>query len=345
MGAGIAQICLQKGFPVLIFDSSPDALCAASGRIKKGLDAAVARGKIAAEQASEALARIVYGKKLEDLGDCDFLIEAANENIEVKRVIIETLSRVCRTAIIATNTSSLPIAKLSEFCAAPERFLGVHFFNPPVAMKLVEMINGPKTSEETRLASWTFVEKGLSRVPVSAKDTPGFIVNRVMRPYYLECQRAALAGCSISALDGAAKQAGSPLGPFELMDLIGLDVNLSITKVIYEACGKPERFKPVSVQEKLVASGALGRKAGRGFYLYKEGKTAGENPAAAAFFTTGAGLTPEAGWERVIGSVIAEAERAFAEGVASKADIDTAVKLAMNFPKGPFEWRQKSAAK
>jgi len=348
MGAGIAQLCVQRGFAAAVFDSRPEALCKASGRVKQGLDAAVVRGKMYGEEAQAAMRRLTFAKSLADLAGCDFIVEAASESLEIKRRIFEEMSRAAPKAVLATNTSSLPVAALSEFCAAPEQFLGMHFFNPPVAMKLVEIIRAPKTSDAAYRAAWDFVAQGLGRTPVAAKDTPGFIVNRVMRPYYLECQKAALAGCPIAALDAAAKNAGAPLGPFELMDLIGLDVNLSITKVIYQACGKPERFKPVALQEKLVAAGALGRKAGRGFYLYKEGKAAGENPEAVELMPKGgqlapaaqAGLSPAVAWERVIGSVIAEAGLAFEEGVASKADIDTAIKLAMNFPRGPFEWQK-----
>jgi len=344
MGAGIVQLCVGRGFAAVVFDNSPEALCQASGRVKQGLDAAVVRGKMYGEEAQAAMRRLAFAKSLADLAACDLIVEAASENLEIKRRIFEEVSRAAPKAVLATNTSSLPVAALAEFCAAPERFLGVHFFNPPVAMKLVEMVKAPKTSESAYRAAWDFVEKGLGRTPVAAKDTPGFIVNRVMRPYYLECQKAALAGCGVAALDAAAKSAGAPLGPFELMDLIGLDVNLSITKVIYEACGRPERFKPAALQEKLVAEGALGRKAGRGFYLYKEGKAAGENPQALALLPKSGALKPAAAWERVIGSVIAEAGLAFNEGVASKADIDTAIKLAMNFPRGPFAWREKTTA-
>ncbi|MHB2025625.1 MAG: 3-hydroxyacyl-CoA dehydrogenase [Elusimicrobiota bacterium] len=344
MGAGITQLCLQQGFYVVLHDASREALDAAAERVRQGLDAAVSKGRISVASSEAALKKIVYAKGLDDLRDADIVIEAASENLEIKRRIFGELSALCPGAILATNTSSLPVAAATQAAVNPERVLGMHFFNPPVAMKLVEMVRTPKTGDAAYQAAWDFARSGLGRVPVAVKDTPGFIVNRVMRPYYLECQKAALAGSGIAPLDAAAKAiGGAPLGPFELMDLIGLDVNLSITKVIYEACGRPERFKPAALQETLVAQGAWGRKAGRGFYRYENGKAAGENPEALALLPKTGDLSAAAAWERVIGSVISEAGLAAQEGVAGKADIDVAIKLAMNFPRGPFEWLEKNA--
>jgi 3-hydroxybutyryl-CoA dehydrogenase len=167
----------------------------------------------------------------------------------------------------------------------------------------------------------------------------------VMRPYYVGAQRLADGANGFSAVDAACRTLGGvPMGPFELMDLIGLDTNFAITTAIYEALGRPERFRPPQLQEALVERGATGRKAGRGFYLYADGKPAGENPMAAALLRPGEPKAPAELWGALKGALLAEAERVAAEGTASPADIDSAVKLAMNFPKGPFEWRKESTA-
>lgn len=342
MGAGIAQLCAQCGFSVKVFDAAPAALERLKPRLKEGLDAAALKGRLTTHQAERAFHSVSTAASLSELSGADLVIEAAAEDLEVKKKIFSELDAACPEAALATNTSSLSVAAIAAAAKSPQRVLGVHFFNPPVAMKLVEMVRAPKTSPEVFAQVWEFVGLGLRKMPIDVLDRPGFVVNRVMRPYYVEAQRQAALGCPCAALDQAARQVGGvPMGPFELMDLIGLDVNLSITKVIYEALGRPERFAPPELQAGLVAGGQTGRKAGRGFYLYEDGKKAGENPAACA--AASSSLSPEQAWEAVIGAVIAEAELAHAEGVAGRADIDTAIKLAMNFPRGPFEWRKQSA--
>jgi 3-hydroxybutyryl-CoA dehydrogenase len=225
---------------------------------------------------------------------------------------------------------------------SPERALGVHFFNPPVAMRLVELIRTEKTSPEAFRAVFDFALMGLKRTPVEVRDVPGFIVNRVMRPYYVTSQRLAGADASFSAIDESCRTlGGAPMGPFELMDLIGLDTNLAITKSIYEALGRPERFSPPALQQALVDRGSVGRKAGCGFYLYESGKKAGENPEARALLAAGGG---QYAWGRLRAAIVAEAELVVSEGTAAASDVDVAIKLAMNFPKGPFEWRKESTA-
>ncbi|OGR83231.1 MAG: hypothetical protein A3J74_03250 [Elusimicrobia bacterium RIFCSPHIGHO2_02_FULL_57_9] len=338
MGCGIAQLCASQGFSVKLHDLFPEALAAARGKIKLGLDSAVIKGRLTTQQADRAALSIDYASELSGLTGADLIIEAAVEDLETKRKIFGELDKRCPEAILATNTSSLSVAAIAQATATPHRVLGLHFFNPPVSMRLVETVRTPQTNPEVFTAVWDFVLMGLRKTPVDVKDIPGFIVNRVMRPYYLEAQRVADGGAGIAPVDTAAREIGQvPLGPFELMDLIGLDVNLSITRIIYQACGRPERFKPQALQEKLVELGHIGRKSGKGFYLYEGSQAAGENPQALAFLSAGP-LKPAAAWEQIISSVIAEAQMAFKEGVAGKSDIDTAIKLAMNFPKGPFEW-------
>ena len=244
MGSGIAQLCLQRGFPVFIYDALPEALCSASGRIRQNLENAAAKNKITSETLEFALQNIVYAKDIKEFEGFHLIIEAVTEDLAVKKNILARVEQICPQAILATNTSSFLVSSVGEGLKTPGRFLGLHFFNPPVAMKLVEMIHAPKTEASVFEEARKFIEESLQKTAVAVKDTPGFIVNRVMRPYYLESQRAVLGGAGISELDQAARIIGGvPMGPFELMDLIGLDVNLAITKTIYEALKKPERFR------------------------------------------------------------------------------------------------------
>ena len=342
MGAGIAQLCAQSGFGVKVHDPLPAALEALPGRLKKSLDAAVLKGKLGTQQADRAFHSISAAARLEDLTGADLVIEAAPENLALKQSLFEKLSSICPDAVLATNTSSLAVADIMARAVSPERTLGIHFFNPPVAMKLVEMIRTAKTTPEAFREAFDFVLMGLKRTPVDVKDVPGFIVNRVMRPYYVTAQRLAGGGAPFATLDADCRaKGGVPMGPFELMDLIGLDTNLAITQSIYEALGRPERFAPPAPQQALVDRGMTGRKSGKGFYLYTDGKPVGENPEARALFADAA---PCDEWDALRAALIAEAELVVHEGTASASDVDVAIKLAMNFPKGPFEWRKESTA-
>lgn len=344
MGAGIAQLCAQSGFGVKVHDPVPAALEALPGRLKKSLDAAVLKGKLGTQQADRAFHSVSPAATLEDLAGADLVIEAAPENLALKQDLFEKLSAICPDAVLATNTSSLSVAEIMSRALSPERSLGVHFFNPPVAMKLVEMIRTERTAPDAFRAAFDFVLMGLKRTPVDVKDVPGFIVNRVMRPYYVTSQRLAGGSSSFVGIDESCRALGGvPMGPFELMDLIGLDTNLAITKSIYEALGRPERFAPPSLQQALVDRGMTGRKTGKGFYLYAQGKSIGENPDALAL-RTGSIAGRDNPWTSLRAALITEAEFVVNEGTASASDVDVAIKLAMNFPKGPFEWRKESTA-
>ena len=345
MGAGIAQLCAQSGFGVKVHDPLPAALGTLTARLKNSFDAAILKGKLGAQQADRAFHSVSPAATLEDLAGADLVIEAAPENLALKQELFERLSGICPDAVLATNTSSLSVAEIMKRAVSPERTLGVHFFNPPVAMKLVEMIRTEKTAPEAFRAAFDFVLMGLKRTPVDVKDVPGFIVNRVMRPYYVTSQRLAGGASSFAVIDEACRAlGGAPMGPFELMDLIGLDTNLAITKSIHEALGRPERFAPPALQQALVDGGMTGRKAGRGFYLYADGKSAGENPDALALRTERGASGRADAWARLRAALIAEAESVVAEGTASASDVDAAIRLAMNFPKGPLEWRKENTA-
>jgi 3-hydroxybutyryl-CoA dehydrogenase len=346
MGAGIAQLCAQSGFSVKVHDPLPAALAALPGRLKKSFDAAVLKGKLSTQQAERAFHSISGVPNLEDLAGADLIIEAAPELLGLKQDLFEKLSTICPDALLATNTSSLSVADIMKKAASPERTLGVHFFNPPVAMKLVEVIKTDATAPEAFRAAWEFLLMGLRRTPVDVKDVPGFIVNRVMRPYYVTAQRMVSAQTSYAAVDeGCRTSGGVPMGPFELMDLIGLDTNFAITGAIYGALGRPERFKPPEIQKQLVLKGMNGKKTGKGFYLYQDGKKTGENPEAAKLLAKGEPLNGGEVWSRMRAAIVDEAKLVVSEGTAGKSDVDTAIKLAMNFPKGPFEWLNENTAK
>lgn len=332
MGAGIAQLCAQCGFSVKVHDAAPQALEMLPARLKSGLDAAVLKGKLTTQQAERAFLSVSPAKTLDELDGADIVIEAVAEDLEVKRVLWGRLARILPDAVLATNTSSLSVAAIGE--AAPERTLGLHFFNPPAAMKLVELVRTEKTSPDIFRETWDWVIAGLRKTPVDVQDRPGFIVNRVMRPYYVTAQQL---GGQPGEVDQACRGLGLPMGPFELMDLIGLDVNLSITRIIFEALGRPERFTPPEAQAKLVALGHTGRKAGRGWHLYEGGKASGPNPEAVKVLRASS-EDPGGAARRLVACVIEEAKRALEESVAGKSDIDTAVRLAMGWPKGPLEW-------
>ncbi len=345
MGLGIAQLCAQSGFSVKVHDPLPEALAALPGKLKKSFDAAVLKGKLSTQQAERAFHSVSGVADLADLAGADLVIEAAPELLALKQGLFEKLSVICPDGLLATNTSSLSVAEIMRKAQSPERTLGVHFFNPPVAMKLVEVIRSGATSPQAFQAAWEFLAMGLRRVPVDVKDVPGFIVNRVMRPYYVAAQRIASDKTGISAVDEACRTLGGvPMGPFELMDLIGLDTNFAITGAIYGALGKPERFKPPEPQKQLVLKRATGRKGGKGFYVYADGKKTGVNPEASALLSRGTALNGAEVWSRIRAEIIAEAELVVAEGTATAGDIDIAIKLAMNFPKGPFEWRKENTA-
>jgi 3-hydroxybutyryl-CoA dehydrogenase len=338
MGAGIAQLCAQAGFSVKVHDAMPAALAALPAKLKKAFDTAVLKGKISTQQGERAYHSISAVPDMADLAGADLVIEAAPEILTLKQDLFENLSVVCPDGLLATNTSSLSVAEIMKKAQSPERCLGVHFFNPPVAMKLVEVIKTEATAPEAFRAAWEFLLMGLRRTPVDVKDVPGFIVNRVMRPYYVHGQRMVNTQTSFAAVDESCRTIGDvPMGPFELMDLIGLDTNLSITKAIYEALGRPERFTPPALQQRMVELGLTGRKASKGFYLYADGRKTGENPEALKLLRPGPAASEAKVWGDLIRAITNEAELLVSEKTAIASDVDTAIKLAMNFPKGPFE--------
>jgi len=271
MGAGIAQVCALKGCITVLYDLTPEIVNAGYERIRASIQKGVDLGKTPPETAAMALARLHPTAKLEDCASADLAIEVAPENMDLKRDLFRRLDALLAPgALLASNTSSLSITALAGTVRRPEQFLGLHFFNPPVLMALVEVIRGDQTSPATLEAGLKFV-RALGKTPVVCQDTPAFIVNRVARPFYGESLR--LLGESAAdpaTIDSLMKSLGFKMGPFELMDLIGLDVNFAVTQSVYNAFFQDPRYRPHPIQQRMVEAGWLGRKTKRGFYEYEE---------------------------------------------------------------------------
>ncbi|MCS6975226.1 MAG: 3-hydroxyacyl-CoA dehydrogenase NAD-binding domain-containing protein [Cyclobacteriaceae bacterium] len=268
MGRGIAQVFAQAGFEVSLYDVMPGLPEKAKREIEQALQALVAKQKITDREMQDALNRILPAGRLEEL-NADLVVEAIAEDGPLKKDLFQKLENIVTPdTILATNTSSLSVTELSSVLKYPHRFAGLHFFNPAPLMKLVEVVRGALTSETVVLQLSELVKK-LSKYPVTAHDSPGFIVNRVARPYYTEALKLLEEQvASIETVDRLMRATGFKMGPFELMDLIGNDVNYVVTRSVYEAFAGEPRFRPSRIQEQKVKSGHLGRKSGKGFYDY-----------------------------------------------------------------------------
>lgn len=272
MGAGIAQVSAQAGFETVLYDISQEFVDRGLSRIRSFLHRGRERGKITVEEEKQALARLSASLKLEDFEGSALVIEAAPEQLDLKREIFKKLDAICGPeTILATNTSSFSVTAIAGATQNPERVLGMHFFNPPPLMALVEVIRGEQTSAATMEKAMT-VARQIGKTPVAARDTPGFIVNRIARPFYNEAMRILGENqAEVQTIDRIMKQAGGfPMGPFELMDLIGIDINFAATESLYRASFHDPRFRPSPIQQRMVLAGNLGRKTGRGFYTYGE---------------------------------------------------------------------------
>jgi len=351
MGAGIAQVALEAGWTVAVHDPAPGAFDRGRTRIADGLRRRSARHGLAHDAASAWVeARLNHLTEVRTLSDAaaevDLVIEAAIEDLAAKRQIFEVLDRAAgHRTILATNTSALSIAAIAEAAARhPERILGLHFFNPAPVLLLVEVVPGQSTDEAVTWRA-TEVMRDWGKVPVRSTDTPGFIVNRVNRPFTIEALRLVEAGdAHVAEIDQAIRDAGFPMGPFELMDLVGLDVNLAAAAAVWEGLGRPDRLRPSPIQGWLVAEGSLGRKTGSGFYRYTVTHDPVPNPLAHAVARpVPLAHTPDRARivERIREAIAAEAVLARDDGVASEADIDTALWLGAGHPQGPFAWARR----
>ena len=267
MGSGIAQAAAQSGFYTILYELNPAVLDTAKANIEKSLAQLAEKGKITAEEKAQVLNRLLFTG---DIHSClaDIFIEAIIEKPEAKIALFNQLAEINHSeCVFASNTSSLSITKIAEQVQRPERVIGMHFFNPATIMKLVEVVNTKFTNEQT-IQTVLELATQMNKVPVICKDSPGFIVNRVARPYYIEALRLAEEGIPFEQIDKLMEASGFKLGPFKLMDVIGNDVNYAVSCSVYEQLGNSERLKPSSLQQEKVKEGKLGRKSGEGFYPY-----------------------------------------------------------------------------
>jgi 3-hydroxybutyryl-CoA dehydrogenase len=330
MGSGIAQVAATAGCEVKIYDTNVDALNKSKAALENTLSKLVEKGKIDINEKYRITSNISYAHALGDLSHSDLVIEAIVENAEIKRKLFTELENyVSPETILASNTSSLSIASIAAACQKPERVIGIHFFNPAPLMQLVEIIPAVQTSEET-LETTIQTITDWKKVVAVAKDTPGFIVNRVARPFYSESLRIYEEGVTdFATIDWSLKTIGGfRMGPFELMDMIGHDVNYVVTETVFTSFYFDPKFKPSFTQKRLLEAGFLGKKSGRGFYDYnKELPTPLEDLVLAKTI-----------FERVIVMLINEAADTLFLNVASAKDIDNAMTKGVNYPKGLLAW-------
>ncbi len=345
MGGGIAQVAAESGLAVLLHDPVAGAVERARERIAGFIGRRVAKGQLTPAEGEVALSRLAPATELEELASADLVIEAAPEDLELKRGAFRRLDAAAadRLVILASNTSSLSIAQIAEATDRPQRVVGMHFFNPVPVMALVEVIAGPLTAPAVASATADLARR-MGKTPVMAADTPGFIVNRVARPFYLEALRILGEGlATIDEVDAAIRAVGFRMGPFELIDAIGADVNLAVTESVAAAFAGEGRYRPHPLQRALVEARRLGRKNGAGFYDYAADGSRGAAwagiPAQRA--AIGARITADQIATRIVATIVNEAASAVEAGVATPDAIDTAMRLGTNYPLGPLAWGER----
>jgi 3-hydroxybutyryl-CoA dehydrogenase len=332
MGVGIAQVAATAGCKVVLFDANAPQIDKALSGLEKTLQKLVDKAKISPEKATEIRNNIVKGEALQDLKDSDLVIEAIIENKDIKtKVFTELETYVSDDCIIGSNTSSISITSLGAELKKPERFIGIHFFNPAPLMPLVEVI--PSLLTEKSLPEKIYnLMKDWGKIPVIAKDIPGFIVNRIARPYYGEALRIVEENVATpEQVDEAMRTLGNfKMGPFELMDLIGVDVNFAVTTTVYKDYFYDPKYKPSLLQQRMDEAKLHGRKTGKGFYDYAEGA---EKPVA----EKNDALYQEI-FLKIISMLINEAVEAKRLGIANDEDIELAMQKGVNYPKGLLGW-------
>lgn len=332
MGSGIAQVAAQSGHQVVLFDQEVDALQNSRSALVKVLNRLVEKSKLTEEEAVSIQARIRYAEDLREMAGCELVIEAIVENLDVKKMVFQRLEEIIpEDAMLTSNTSSLSIASLAAGLKYPQRVFGIHFFNPAPLMPLVEIIPAISSDMEMVQAARSLVDSW-GKTTVLAKDTPGFIVNRIARPFYAEAVKMLDEGVADAAtIDWAMKTLGGfKMGPFELMDLIGHDVNYVVSETVWTQMYFDPRYRPSLTQKRMMEAGLLGRKTGRGFYSY-----------AADAATPNPNENEELGQyilQRILAMLINEAYDAVFLGIASERDVELAMTKGVNYPKGLIGW-------
>ena len=332
MGMGIAQIAATKGHKVCLYDNYDGAIENANKKIKKILNRLIEKKRITDLEKKEIINRIHFSTKLDEIQKSNIVIEAIIENIKIKKDVFSKIEEIVdKDCILASNTSSLSIASIASACEHAERVIGIHFFNPAPLMPLVEIIPAIQTSENTLIEAKKIID-GWEKVSVITKDTPGFIVNRVARPFYGEAIRIYEEGIAdFATIDWSMKEIGGfKMGPFELMDYIGNDINYIVTETVFRSFYFDPRYKPSFTQKRMMEAGYLGRKTGRGFYDYNNNNNKPNEK-------NNRKLGKKILW-RILCMLINEASDALFLNIASKEDIDLAMTKGVNYPKGLLAW-------
>lgn len=332
MGSGIAQIAAQNGHKTILFDTREEALDVSKGKLAKVMARLVEKGRVSQQDAEDTQSRISYATDMNAFKHCSLVIEAIVEDLGIKQSVFEGLEGiVSKEAILTTNTSSLSVTAIAGALANPGRFIGLHFFNPAPLLPLVEVVPGLASNEKVLDDAYRLMSDW-GKVPVKAKDTPGFIVNRVARPFYGESIRIYEEGIAdFATIDHALRSVGGfRMGPFELMDLIGNDVNYVVTETVFKEFFYDPRYRPSFTQKRMVQAGWYGRKSGRGYYDHSEGAAAPVPVEDEALLHSIV--------ERVVAMLINEAADALNLNIASRDDIDLAMTKGVNYPKGLLAW-------
>lgn len=335
IGAGIAQLCVQHGFEVLLLDETEAALGKAEDAVLRGLHRA--------EQPA-AFGLLRKATDFRRLSGCDLVLECGGDGIEAKRDQLRRIdARLEPSRVIGVQTRALPVERLASAVENPERVLGFHFFAPAPTAPLVELISAAQSSDAAVQVGLEFARR-LEKTAVRCKDSPGFVVGRVSRPFFLSALGMLEGGVGTpAAIDAAVREAGGfRLGPFELMDALGLEDDLELSVIVYELLGKPSRLRPSALSEKLIARGCRGRRNSRGFYLYGESPPGTVNPLLEELVPGlgGKKVRPRELLDSLAKDIFGEAHAAADEGVADPEDIDKALRLGLFWPKGPFEWER-----
>jgi 3-hydroxybutyryl-CoA dehydrogenase len=352
MGAGIGQIAALGGYETFLYEIDEKQLKRGLEMIRNGMRRGAERGRWSEPEAAKALERLRTDTLIELLRDCELVIEAAPEDLDLKRNLFERLASICGpSAVLATNTSSLSVTAIASAVPEPQRIVGMHFFNPPALMQLVEIV-AANESGEPALELATEVARRMGRTPIHARDSVGFVANRCVRPFFLESLR--MLGertATHNEIDRIVRLGvGLRMGPFELMDLIGIDVNFAVAKSFWEQSFGEPRWRPTPIHDRMVASGRLGRKTGHGFYRYeKDTPHRARDPDVEAErpifdddeLEAVAGPNAALVLTRLGATIANEACFALGERVASPDDINTAMRLGYNWPIGPLEWGER----